>query len=101
MCMASLNESSLRLHCPRNGTSLRFQGSGFLSQDGKNLYPLDDGIIDLRCNRRDYYFNPVPRGAMGTLTVEAKHLPWSRTIRRFMGHVNCNPDWLDNLVADG
>lgn len=27
--------------------------------------------------------------------------PWYKTIRRFMGHVRHNPDWLDNLTADG
>jgi SAM-dependent methyltransferase len=101
MCMASMNESAGLLHCPRNGSKLRFQGSGFFSQDGDSVYPVEDGIIDLRCNRRDYYFNPVPRSAMTVLTEDARHLPWPQTIRRFMGHVNCNPDWLDNLVADG
>lgn len=27
--------------------------------------------------------------------------PWYKTIRRFMGNVRHNPDWLDNLTADG
>ncbi|MDT3680105.1 MAG: methyltransferase domain-containing protein [Burkholderiaceae bacterium] len=64
-------------------------------------YRVDDGIIDLRTHRNDYYFNPVPREEMRQLTVSGKTSPWPLTIRRFLESVNHNPDWLDNLVADG
>ncbi|WP_256998754.1 methyltransferase domain-containing protein [Nitrosococcus oceani] len=64
-------------------------------------YPIRDGIIDFRCHRHDYYFNPLSREAMGELTREAHHVPWANTVRRFLRGVRQNPDWLDNLVADG
>jgi ubiquinone/menaquinone biosynthesis C-methylase UbiE/aminoglycoside phosphotransferase (APT) family kinase protein len=99
--IASLNDLSKLLVCPRSGTGLTYQGHGFVASDGASTYPIDEGIIDLRCNRRDYYFNPVRRDAMSALTQQARHVPWSSTIRRFMEHVKHNPDWLDNLVADG
>lgn len=64
-------------------------------------YRVDDGIIDLRTHRNDYYFNPVPREEMRQLTISGRTSPWALTIRRFLESVNHNPDWLDNLVADG
>lgn len=65
------------------------------------IYPVCDGIVDFRCHRRDYYFNPIPRGEMGELTREANYQPWASTVRRFLKGVGQNPDWFDNLVADG
>lgn len=64
-------------------------------------YRVDGGIIDLRAHRNDYYFNPVPREEMRRLTSSGRTQPWFITIRRFLEAVRHNPDWLDNLVADG
>ncbi|MCD6680926.1 MAG: methyltransferase domain-containing protein [Burkholderiaceae bacterium] len=64
-------------------------------------YRVDDSIIDLRTHRNDYYFNPVPRDEMRLLTSSGHTRPWFLTIRRFLESVRQNPDWLDNLVADG
>ncbi len=60
-----------------------------------------DGIIDLRCGRHDYYFNPVPRPEMAELVRPVAEQDWPRVVRRFLELVKGNPDWLDNLVADG
>jgi SAM-dependent methyltransferase len=96
-----MKDLSQLLICPRSGAALTERGRSFVSADGASSYPTEEGIIDLRCNRRDYYFNPVPRDAMSALTSAARQVPWPVTIRRFMSHVKHNPDWLDNLVADG
>ncbi|MBK7674443.1 MAG: methyltransferase domain-containing protein [Candidatus Accumulibacter sp.] len=61
---------------------------------------MEDGIVDLRCGRLDYYFNPVPREAMNTLIEDAEREPWPTIVRRFMAHVKENPDWLDDLIVD-
>lgn len=101
MATAPMNHLSELLICPRSASRLRFHGGQFIAADGETVYPVNEGIVDLRCHRKDYYFNPVPRDAMAALTQQAKHVPWWRTIRGFLGHVRYNPDWLDNLVADG
>lgn len=61
----------------------------------------NQGILDLRCGRLDYYFNPVPRPEMKELVKPAERSEWPKIIRSFMTSVRNNPDWLDNLVVDG
>ncbi|ADJ28629.1 methyltransferase domain-containing protein [Nitrosococcus watsonii] len=89
------------LACPRCGSAIAAEGTKFVCTACGASYPVRDGIIDFRCHRRDYYFNPIPREAMEDLTRDARHAPWANTVRRFLKGVRQNPDWLDNLVADG
>ena len=51
--------------------------------------------------RKDYYFNPVARPQMQEIIADATEKRWPQAIRRFMTEVKFNPDWMDNLVADG
>ena len=60
-----------------------------------------DDIVDLRCRRLDYYFNPIPRPLMKDLVQPISRDAWPQVIRRFMAAVKDNPDWIDNLVVDG
>ena len=84
-CVVALMEAPERYECPSCGTG----------------FPVADGIADLRMGRRDYYFNPVARPQMREIISGATKEGWSRAIRRFMAEVSFNPDWMDNLVADG
>lgn len=86
--------------CPRCKAELSSTSEGLRCTGCSAQYRVEDGIVDLRCGRLDYYFNPVPREAMNQLIDDAEHEPWPAIIRRFMAHVNDNSDWLDNLVVD-
>lgn len=89
------------LSCPRCLGKMTVLDDSSECVDCGARYRVDDGIIDLRTHRNDYYFNPVPREEMRQLTISGRTSPWPHTIRRFLDSVNHNPDWLDNLVADG
>ncbi|ADE16277.1 Methyltransferase type 11 [Nitrosococcus halophilus Nc 4] len=89
------------LACPRCAGAIVADDTALECDACGATYPIRDGIVDFRCHRRDYYFNPIPREAMDELTREARHLPWADTVRRFLRGVGQNPDWLDNLIADG
>ena len=88
-------------NCPRCITPLASTRKGFHCAQCSSDFPVEDGIVDLRCGRRDYYFNPVPRKEMAQLIEDAAHEPWRSTVRRFLASVRDNPDWLDDLVIDG
>lgn len=92
--------SGLELRCPRCRAALRRQADSLGCTSCSATYAVTDGIFDLRCERRDYYFNPVPRPEMEQLTADAAHQPWPTIVRRFLKHVNDNPDWLDDLAVD-
>ncbi len=92
--------SGVELSCPRCRASLRRQVDTLGCTGCSSTYSVADGIFDLRCERRDYYFNPVPRPEMAQLTADAEHQPWPAIVRRFLAHVNDNPDWLDDLAVD-
>jgi ubiquinone/menaquinone biosynthesis C-methylase UbiE len=66
-----------------------------------SIYPEKEGIFDFRCGRENYYFNPVPLKEMDALLDAMPTVSWAQTVRRFLGAVQDNPDWLDNLVVDG
>lgn len=90
------------LRCPDCGGSLAFADTVRLSCERcARDYPVRDGIVDLRCKRYDYYFNPVPRQRMREITAAMPTTPWHETVRSFLAEVRYNPDWLDNLTADG
>jgi SAM-dependent methyltransferase/aminoglycoside phosphotransferase (APT) family kinase protein len=91
---------AVQLRCPRCKGELARQADALRCTGCSATYSIEDGIADLRCERRDYYFNPVPRPEMNQLIADAEHEPWSRTVRRFLHHVKDNPDWLDDLVVD-
>src|SRR5947209_2999096 len=65
------------------------------------VYVVKDGVVDFRCQRKDYYFNPLlPKDMDALIEAMAAH-SWPESVRTFLKHVNYNPDWLDNLVAEG
>lgn len=86
--------------CPRCKAELVQRDSGLRCSGCSSDYRVEDGIVDVRCGRLDYYFNPVPREDMSQLISDAETAPWPSIVRRFMGHVRDNPDWLDDLVID-
>lgn len=88
------------ISCPRCKAALVQSDAGLRCPGCSSDYRVEDGIADVRCGRLDYYFNPVPRDAMGKLISDAETAPWPSIVRRFMGHVRDNPDWLDDLVID-
>ena len=88
------------LCCPRCKGALAANAGGLRCAGCASEYRVEDGIADLRCGRMDYYFNPVPREEMNKLIEDAEHEPWPKIVRRFMVHVNDNPDWLDDLIID-
>ena len=67
----------------------------------KSGYVFREGIYDLRCKRRDYYFNPVPREEMAVLVRNAADRPWDDSVRHFLRHVKNIRDWIDNIVVNG
>lgn len=90
------------LRCPACGGTLAFSQTARLSCERcAREYPVRDGIVDLRCKRYDYYFNPVPRQRMREITAAMPTTPWHETVRSFLAEVRHNPDWLDNLTANG
>lgn len=106
MSEAMVSESLLArqrddISCPRCLGRLSVSASSSNCLGCGAEYRVDDAIIDLRTHRNDYYFNPVPRNEMRQLTNSGRTQPWFLTIRRFLAAVRHNPDWLDNLVADG
>ncbi len=101
VCEPSVARQRQDISCPRclGRLSVSTSSSNCLGCGAE--YRVDDAIIDLRTRRNDYYFNPVPRNEMRLLTNSGRTQPWFVTIRRFLEAVRHNPDWLDNLVADG
>lgn len=89
------------LCCPRCMGKMSVRDDSSKCLDCGADYRVDDGIIDLRTHRNDYYFNPVPREEMRQLTAAGRTSSWPVTIRRFLESVNHSRDWVDNLVADG
>jgi len=90
------------LRCPMCAARLTLREAGRLRCEGcAREFPVRDGIADLRCKRYDYYFNPVPRQRMREITAAMPATPWHETVRSFLAEVRHNPDWLDNLTADG
>lgn len=89
------------LACPRCMGSLKDSGTELSCAGCGAVYAVRDGITDLRSNRYDYYFNPLPRKEMEALTLAAETQPWEDTIRRFLDGVNHHPEWFDDLVVDG
>ena len=97
-----MKSPNLLFSCPKCRGTLLQTTSQWRCDGCQSEYPIRDGIHDFRCARWDYYFNPVPRKEMTDIIDDSrKGQPWYKTIRRFMGHVRNNPDWLDNLTADG
>jgi len=86
--------------CPRCKAELAAIDEGLRCTACTSEYRVRDGIVDLRCGRMDYYFNPVPREEMNRLIDDAEHEPWPTIVRRFLGYVRDNPDWLDDLIID-
>ncbi len=95
-----MNSHTALLRCPMTGAPMRIEGHRLVAEGGGPAYAVEDGIYDLRCHRKDYYFNPVSRPAMAELTQRAAQVPWWCTVRTFLQHVRHNPDWLDNLASD-
>lgn len=97
-----MKSPNLLFSCPKCRGNLQQTSDHWHCNNCQVAYPIRNGIHDFRCARWDYYFNPVPRNEMTEMIDDSlQGQPWYKTIRRFMGHVRYNPDWLDNLTADG
>jgi SAM-dependent methyltransferase len=97
----AVQSSAIALSCPQCLAALTASEGGLDCPKCQVHYPRENGIADLRRGRRDYYFNPVARAPMAEIIAEASAGKWARSIRRFMQEVRFNPDWMDNLAADG
>lgn len=87
--------------CPGCGATVDLQAEHAVCTGCAARYPISAGIFDFRQHRRDYYFNPVPRGEMALLIQEAGSVPWDATVRRFLKSVKNPGQWVDNLVVNG
>src|SRR5262245_45900592 len=90
-----------QFRCPRCAGELAGSATEYSCAPCAERYPIRDGIIDFRCGRRDYYFNPVPRPAMQELIAGAADVPWDDTVRRFLGSVRAVKSWIDNVAVSG
>jgi ubiquinone/menaquinone biosynthesis C-methylase UbiE len=87
--------------CPACGAAVDLEPERAVCAGCAASYPISNGIFDFRQHRRDYYFNPVPRGEMASLIREAGSVPWDATVRRFLKSVKNPGQWVDNLVVNG
>jgi len=87
--------------CPRCRGALREQDLSFTCESCAQDYPIVNGIVDFRCRRHDYYFNPVPREEMADLVRQAQTIPWDATVRRFLSFVKDVSGWTDNITVNG
>src|SRR5205807_6566326 len=87
--------------CPNCRGRLRNEGQRLTCEGCARTYAISDGIVDMRFQRKDYYFNPVPREEMSALLAAATSTPWDDTIRRFLRSVKNVPEWIDNIAVDG
>jgi SAM-dependent methyltransferase len=87
--------------CPRCAGELSGSATEYSCARCAEQYPIRDGIIDFRCGRHDYYFNPVPRPAMQELLSRAPAAAWDDTVRQFLSFVRLVPSWIDNVSVAG
>jgi SAM-dependent methyltransferase len=90
-----------RFRCPRCNGPLNDTRSALRCKACDASYPVREGVLDFRCGRHDYYFNPVPRQEMAQLIRDAGSVPWDDTVRRFLRHVRKVPAWIDNVAVNG
>lgn len=64
-------------------------------------YRIENGILDLRCSRQQYYFNPLSKSEMEKLIGQLTPDHWPATIRAFIERAKNPKAILDNLVIDG
>jgi ubiquinone/menaquinone biosynthesis C-methylase UbiE/aminoglycoside phosphotransferase (APT) family kinase protein len=86
--------------CPRCAGQIVVKGDRLECSACHGTYPICHDIVDFRCRRHDYYFNPIPRRRMRALAQDAQNQPWANTIRDFLADVGQHPDWFDDLVVD-
>src|SRR5207248_10528492 len=87
--------------CPRCLTVLGAAENELKCLRCNTAYAKRDGIVDLRCRRHDYYFNPVPRQEMAALVRQAADATWDESVARFLRHVRKVGDWVDNIAVNG
>jgi SAM-dependent methyltransferase len=95
------SESGSGLICPQCRGVLRAFHANLACDGCAKDYPIIAGIVDLRCHRRDYYFNPVPPNEMEDLLKAISSVPWDESVRRFLRSVKNVPEWIDNVEVDG
>ncbi|QOJ08257.1 class I SAM-dependent methyltransferase [Nitrosomonas sp. H1_AOB3] len=97
------NKISSGFICAKCKGNLLRQEQKFQCSNCMSEFIIDNGIIDFRGKRQDYYFNPVSSTDMDTLIDQMKVDNWSETVRSFIKYVGPkSPDsWIDNLVVDG
>ncbi len=84
LCRSALQEAHDEIECIECGRRYRF----------------DEGIPDLRVSRFDYYFNPIPKDRMRSLSKSINAENWSKSVREF---VDLAPkrSWIDNVAVPG
>ena len=87
--------------CPRCKGLLSVDNRSLICRDCQSTFDVKDGIIDFRCFKKKYYFNPVPIDKMIKLISRMSVDTWAQSIRSFLSYVNNSSDWMDNLVQDG
>lgn len=82
LCRSALREAHDEIHCIGCGRHYRFE----------------EGIPDLRVSRFDYYFNPIPKDRMRSLSKRIDARNWSKSVREF---VDLAPkrSWIDNVAV--
>lgn len=82
LCRSALRATHDKIHCIGCGQHYRFE----------------EGIPDLRVSRFDYYFNPIPKDRMRSLSKRIDAQNWSKSVREF---VNLAPkrSWIDNVAV--
>jgi len=97
----SLDRTTQGFLCPACGAEVDLQAEHAVCTGCAASYPISHGIFDFRQHRRDYYFNPVPRGEMAKLVDAAGSVPWDDTVRQFLHFVRHPAEWVDNLAVNG
>jgi SAM-dependent methyltransferase/aminoglycoside phosphotransferase (APT) family kinase protein len=101
VCSDGLRSDAIAWSCPRCLSVLAISQHEIKCPRCKAEYATRDGIVDLRCKRHDYYFNPVPRDEMAQIVRQAADASWDDSVRRFLRYVRNPADWVDNLTVNG
>lgn len=84
VCLARIEDDEGTIRCTGCGQQLRHE----------------NGIPDLRLSRFDYYFNPIPKDRMRSLSSKLDADNWARSVREFI-RLSPTPSWVDNVAVQG
>ena len=88
------------LRCPVCRSRLQDEETIIQCTGCGHQFHYDNGIPDLRLSRFDYYFNPIPRERMRSLSEQLDSDNWAHSIREFI-NLAPNPSWVDNVAVQG